>query len=118
MAKTVLRKFPHAEITECQTAETAFQMLDRGDQFSLIVSHRTFELDGISLVRELRARRPTTPLLMMSGIDRREAALAAGANVFLTYEEWLLVGNHVAAMLTEMTSPKTEASTRPAAVNP
>lgn len=36
---------------------------------------------------------------MMSGVDCRESALAAGANAFLTSEEWLMVGNHVAALL-------------------
>jgi len=100
LSKTLLRKFPSAALTECQLAETAFEMLERGDGVSLIVAHRTFELDGASLVRELRRRDARVPILMMSGIDRREAAIAAGANAFLTYEEWLMVGNHVAALLT------------------
>ncbi len=99
VSKTLLRKFPSAELTECQTAETAFTILDRGDRVSLIVCHRTFELDGASLVRELRSRNATVPILMMSGINRTDAALAAGATAFLTYEEWLMVGNHVASLL-------------------
>lgn len=68
---------------------------------SLVVSHRTHEFDGVSLIGELRRRNATVPILMMSGIDRRGAALAAGASAFLTYEEWLMVGNHVADLLTK-----------------
>ncbi|MDO8540347.1 MAG: hypothetical protein Q7S40_07880 [Opitutaceae bacterium] len=66
---------------------------------TLVISHRTFEFDGISLIREFRSRNPSVPILMMSGVDRRDAARAAGANAFLTYDEWLMVGNHVATML-------------------
>lgn len=94
-----MRKFPRAAVVECQTAEAAFNRLDRDEHVSLIVCHRTVELDGASLVRELRARKPSVPILMMSGVDRSEAALAAGASAFLTYEEWLAVGDHVAALL-------------------
>jgi CheY-like chemotaxis protein len=115
VSKTLLRKFPNAVLSECQTAEAAFQLLNRGDEVSLITAHRTFELDGVSLVRELRARRPAVPILMLSGIDRREAALAAGANAFLTYDEWLMVGNHVAAMLE---NPRARANPSGASLTP
>src|SRR5436190_905191 len=98
VSKTLLRKFPHAVVTECQTAEAAFRVLV-AEPVSLIASHRTFEYDAVTLVRELRARNPTVPILMLSGIDRRELAAAAGANAFLTYDEWLMVGNHVASLL-------------------
>jgi CheY-like chemotaxis protein len=107
VSKTLLRKFPSAELTECQTADTAFAILDRGDRVSLIVCHRTFELDGASLVRELRRRNATVPILMMSGINRTDAALAAGATAFLTYEQWLMVGNHVASLLSAMPATPT-----------
>jgi hypothetical protein len=39
--------------------------------------------------------------MMSSGIDRREAALAVGADAFLTYDEWLTVGNRVSELLAE-----------------
>lgn len=100
IAKTLLRKFPNSTIVECQTADAAFRAL-KGQPVSLIVSHRTFEFDGVSLIRELRAQTPDVPIVMTSGIDRRDAALTAGADGFLTYDEWLMVGNYVAKLLTE-----------------
>lgn len=98
VSKTLLRKFPNAVVSEAQTAEAGFRILD-SEKVSLVVAHRTFEFDAISLVTELRSRNARVPIIMMSGIDRREAVCAAGANAFLTYEEWLMVGNHVAALL-------------------
>ena len=98
VSKTLLRRFPGAVLTECQTADAAFHVLAR-ELVSLVVCHRTFEFDAVSLTRELRERNKAVPIVMMSGIDRRDAALAAGANAFLTYDEWLMVGNHVADLL-------------------
>lgn len=100
ISKTLLRKFPKSTIVECQSTEAAFRELETRN-VSLIITHRTFEFEGIALLRELRERAPEVPMLMTSGIDRREAALAAGANAFLTYDEWLMVGNRVATLLTE-----------------
>lgn len=98
VSKTLLRKFPNAIMVECQTADAAFRAL-KAEAVSLIITHRTFELDGASLVKEFRERAPHVPILMMSGIDRRAAALEAGANRFLMNDEWLMVGNVVAEML-------------------
>lgn len=105
IAKTLLRKFPNSVIVESQSAESAFRALET-QKPSLIISHRTFEFDGIALIQELRSRSPGVPIIMASGIDRREAALAAGADAFLTYDEWLMVGNHVARLLTERAARK------------
>lgn len=105
IAKTLLRKFPNSVIVESQSAESAFRALET-QRPSLIVSHRTFEFDGIALIQELRSRAPRVPIIMASGIDRREAALAAGADAFLTYDEWLMVGNHVARLLTDRATKK------------
>lgn len=100
VAKTLLRKFPKAVLSECQDADAAFRILDK-EVVSLIICHRTFELEGAGLVQEFRRRNATVPILMMSGINRAEAAFAAGASAFLTYDEWLMVGNHAAALLTK-----------------
>ena len=100
ISKTLLRKFPRATIVECRTAETAFAAIAR-EMPSLIVTHRTYEFTGIDLLRELRQRAPGVLILMTSGIDRREHALEAGADAFYTYDEWLMVGNHVARLLAE-----------------
>ena len=98
VAKTILRKFPTAVILECQTAEAAFAAMD-GQAISAVVSHRTFDAAGVELVRQLRKRNADVPILMMSGIDRHDDALLAGANAFLTYEQWLLVGSMIETLL-------------------
>lgn len=42
---------------------------------------------------------PDVPILKVSGIDRRAVAIAAGADRFLTSDEWLMVASVVAEML-------------------
>ena len=107
ISKTLLRKFPKSAIVECQSAEAAFRELT-ARKVSLIVTHRTHEFEGIALIEELRKRAPDVPLVMTSGIDRREPAIAAGADAFLTYDEWLMVGNHVAQLLTDRAGSRTD----------
>ena len=107
ISKTLLRKFPNSVIVECQSAEAAFRELTLR-KISLIITHRTYEFEGIALVGEFRQRAPDVPILMTSGIDRRDAALRAGADAFLTYEEWLMVGSHVARLLSDRAGVATD----------
>lgn len=98
ISKTLHRKFPKAAIVECQTSESAFKAL-RSDRIDAVVCHRTSEHNPIDLVRALRQISPGIPLLMVSGFDRRQDALAAGATGFLHYNEWLNVGMVVAELI-------------------
>jgi DNA-binding NtrC family response regulator len=100
VSKTLLRKFPNAIVIEAQSADAALRMLVE-QAITLIVSHRTFEFDAIALVKEIRHRNAEIPLVVMSGIDRSAAVREAGADAFLTYDEWLMVGNQVATLLLE-----------------
>jgi CheY-like chemotaxis protein len=110
ISKTLLRKFPRATVIECRTAETAFAALAK-EMPSLIVTHRTYEFNGIDLLRALRQRAPGVLILMTSGVDRREHALEAGADAFYTYDEWLMVGNHVAQLLAERAQQRKDEQT-------
>ncbi len=94
LVKTLLRKFPTAVIHECQSSEAALEMAKTED-IAAIVSHRTTETAGITLLREIREINPHVPIVMVSGIDRTELAIAAGADRFLLYDEWLRVGTLV-----------------------
>jgi CheY-like chemotaxis protein len=94
LVKTLLRKFPTAVIHECQSSAAALAMAKTAD-LSAIISHRTTETAGISLLRELRQINPTVPMVMVSGVDRHDLALAAGADRFLLYDEWLRIGTVV-----------------------
>jgi CheY-like chemotaxis protein len=94
LVKTLLRKFPQAVIHECQSSQTALGMVKTAN-LDAVVSHRTTETAGITLLREIRNINPSVPLVMVSGVDRHDLALAAGANRFLLYDEWLRIGTVV-----------------------
>lgn len=103
LVKTLLRKFPGAEIHETHSAEQAVDYAGRRP-LSAIVSHRTTEMTGLAVLRRLRETCPATPVVMVSSIDRRHAAIAAGAAAFLLYDEWLRIGSVVAEVLTRARS--------------
>ncbi len=94
LVKTLRRKFPEAAIHETDDAEKAIEIA-RAINLSAIITHRTFEMEGVELVRRLRDADPTVPIIMVSGIDREAQALAAGATSFLPYAEWLRIGSVV-----------------------
>jgi DNA-binding NarL/FixJ family response regulator len=98
LTKTLSRKFPHASILETDSAEQAFTLI-RSGEITVVVCHRTFDIPGLDLIGEFRAAGFRMPILMVSGIEREEAALAAGANAFLHYDEWLRVGTVVESLL-------------------
>jgi DNA-binding NarL/FixJ family response regulator len=98
LVKTLLRKFSDAVIQECQSAESA-NAIARTQTFDAMIIHRSTEMAGVALVRELRPIVPSVPIVMVSSIDRRAAAQAAGANAFLLYDEWLRVGTIVASLI-------------------
>ena len=96
LVKTLQRKFPGAVIHEAEDATHAVE-LTRTGQLSAVVTHRTFDVTGAELVKQLRAADASVPIVMVSGIDRRADALAAGATSFLAYDEWLRIGSVVEA---------------------
>lgn len=114
LVKTLMRKFPTAVIQECQSAESAVLLAGRKD-LDAVVTHRSTELGGIALLRQLRAANADVPIVMVSSIDRRDAALATGANGFLLYDEWLRIGTVVAGLITHR-SPAPDESIPPFAV--
>lgn len=100
LVKTLLRKFPSAVVQECQNGESAVELARRADT-TAVITHRATEMTGLSLVRQLRAANPSVPIVMVSSMDRREAALVAGATTFLLYDEWLRIGTVVAALIAQ-----------------
>ena len=104
LVKTLLRKFPGAAIFEEEDADRATELL-RSRGMSAVITHRTFEVSGADLVARFRAVDAHVPIVMVSGIDRAEAALNAGANSFLHYDEWLRIGSVVEAHLTNRSDP-------------
>lgn len=91
LVKSLLRKYPHARIEEAEEGDPAIEIARRGG-LAAIVTHRTREFYGTELVSKFRAANPEVPIVMVSGIERTEPALAAGADRFLLYDEWLRIG--------------------------
>jgi DNA-binding NtrC family response regulator len=98
LVKTLLRKFPEAVLQECHDFNTAVSTAQT-DKLTAIVAHRTYDCDGINLVSALRKANTAVPIVMVSGIDRTPQALAAGANAFLNYDEWLRIGTLVSDVI-------------------
>lgn len=98
LVKTLRRKFPEAQIHEMDDADKAIAIA-RTEHLAAVITHRTFDVEGVELVRRLRDADPAVPIIMVSGMDREEAALAAGANCFLPYDQWLRIGSVVEAHL-------------------
>lgn len=94
LSKTLLRKFPEAVLHECETSAAAREAV-RTLPLSAIISHRTSDTPGLELLLELRALNRNVPIVMVSGMDRQAAALAAGADRFFLYDEWLRIGTVV-----------------------
>ncbi len=109
--KSLARKFPGAVVHECWQGDAALAIAKRAD-LSAIVSHRTFDYDGETLVARFRGVNPTVPIVMVSGYDRADRAKAAGADTFLNYDRWLMIGTVVA----EAMAAKAPARSAPTAV--
>lgn len=98
LVKCLLRKFPDSFIREADESEAAMDLLRHGE-ISAVISHRTVEMLGVELVEAFRKINPSVPIVMVSGIERTTPALAAGADRFLLFDEWLRIGTVVQELL-------------------
>lgn len=98
LSKTLLRRFPYAKIFEHEDSSAALRVVKEKNLAAAIL-HRAADVDGVSLVAMVREANPKLPILAVSGFDRREQAVAAGANVFMHYDAWLSVGRIVEELL-------------------
>jgi CheY-like chemotaxis protein len=110
VVRSLTKTFPGAIVQESWDSQSALDYASAAGVTAVIV-HRTTEMTGIYFVQALRKQNPNVPILMMSGIDRSHAALAAGANRFLAFDLWQQVGMVMAEMLpgTQPSVPATSA---------
>jgi CheY-like chemotaxis protein len=109
LSKMLLTSFPRAEVIECESSDAAVRELG-AEKTTLFLVHRATDADGLPLVEALRAASPTIPIIYLSGVDRTEAALAAGATTFLQFDQSSLVGRIVRDILRQQSrsvTPKT-----------
>lgn len=98
LTKTLIRKFPHVMVLECADANSAVRTVAM-EVLDVVILHRTADVLGVDLIHMLRDASDVVPIIMVSGIDRSAEAIAAGANFFLSYDEWLRIGTVVAELL-------------------
>jgi DNA-binding response OmpR family regulator len=98
LERSLRRKFPLAAIRRCDEAQAAEVAVTNGI-WTAVVLHRAYDADAVQLVRALRAADAGVPIIVVSGVDRSEAVLAAGANGFLNFDQWLMLGPTVANAL-------------------
>ena len=98
VSKSLARRFPDTVLVECDESDAGLEALRR-EPFAVVVAHRTHQLAGTELVRQLRQLAPAVPIIAISAVDRRAEALQAGATRFLLLDEWLLIGNVVQELL-------------------
>jgi CheY-like chemotaxis protein len=84
LARLIPHNYPFVTIGMADTGIDALGMIDHATPDLLITDYRMPVLDGVALVRRLRAQQATFPILLMS-VDRalEHEALAAGAMRFL-----------------------------------
>lgn len=98
LTKTLVRRFPAVNIYEAADKIGALEFARRKTLDAIIVRH-VWDADVGTIIGELRAIRPTVPIVAVSSVDCAKAALASGADRFLNYEEWLRIGSVVAEVL-------------------
>lgn len=98
LARTLARKFPGAEIMEWSLLGGVVKSA-AAETIDCVVLHRTNDAEAIQLVLEIRRVNAHVPILVLSGVDRSDSALKAGADGFLNFDEWLRVGTVVENLL-------------------
>jgi DNA-binding NarL/FixJ family response regulator len=87
MHYVVKEGFPDAEVTEAESAAAALEHVNGGADVDLaLVDVRMPDLDGLELLRALKADRPEMPVIMLSTYDNApyvKRALADGASGYL-----------------------------------
>ncbi|HVU32899.1 MAG TPA: response regulator [Opitutaceae bacterium] len=89
--RALRRKFAGAEIQMVRDGDAARAAAATGTWRGFIV-HRSLDVDGLEVVRRLRAINRTIPIVFISGRDQSTTAVAAGATQFVRYSDWQTLG--------------------------
>ena len=112
LVRTLLRKFPAAAVQLCAETGTAVH-LAASENIDAVVIHRTLEDSAAELTKTLRKLSPDAIIIVVSGVDRSQDVIAAGADGFLSYEAWLRIGTVVSEAMEARQSPPRRASANP-----
>ena len=88
LVQVVHQTLPAAIVVETKDGVEAFRAYQNGPCDFLVSNHCMPNMDGMTLIRNVRKKEPDLPVLMVSSnSDAKEDALAAGANWFLPKEQ-------------------------------
>src|SRR4051794_9521250 len=82
LVHAIRRVFPATELVQSGEAVESMSKL-AVEEYDAVVVHRTDQISAINLVATVRKIAPTVLIIAVSGIDRSEGVLAAGADGFL-----------------------------------
>jgi DNA-binding NtrC family response regulator len=74
-------------VSTAHSSHQALELLAQQDFSAAIVDIKMYPVDGVTLLKEIRARAPTTRVIMMTAYptsDTRDECLQKGASAFLT----------------------------------
>ncbi len=98
--RTILREFPAASVIDRRSAQDALTFLETQRVDAIITDNQMPGMDGLSMVRAIRARDGTTLILMLTGSDQMKVpALAAGVNSFLSTGDWREIRRMIREMI-------------------
>ncbi len=102
LERAVLREYPAADVHKVQSAEEALQHWRMARFDVIITDNRMPQMEGLDMVRVIRAEDGATPIIMLTGSAHVEKdARAAGVSDFLSSDSFndirsrlrLLLGN-------------------------
>ncbi len=102
----VSREFPSSSILKTRSAADALAMLNTQAVDAIITDNRMPAMDGIEMVRLIRARDQRTPIIMLTGSEQLKAtALAVGVTAFLASGSWDEIRRRIREVIAE--NPRT-----------
>ena len=86
--RVIQRRFIGVEIGEASDGVEALRLFEHGGADLMVIDHNLPSMSGADVVRELRARNATLPIVMVSSFPAvREEAIKAGATSFVCKDE-------------------------------
>jgi CheY-like chemotaxis protein len=105
LSRTLLRCFPRAIVEDCVDLDAAVERVGK-QSVSAVVVHRAHGLGGLETVTAIRAANRHVPIVYVSGVERSDEAIIAGATRFLNYDAWLRIGVVVAELIPKRVAPE------------
>lgn len=94
--RNLLTVFPNASVVQVQTGQAALEAVSHQDFTAIVTDYRMPWMDGLTLVRKIRAMNIHVPIIMRTAMeDLEEQARAAGVDYVLPWFRWRELGDVV-----------------------